>query len=139
MPMRISTRTSSIVPADRRPPSVVDGEVVRSRTRVPIFRNYVRPVLINDYDHRPDTLIQALVPAFALALPVAGVVIGLWVLLPVEAAVLSALVLAVSALRARNPEHTAGQTIKRLGSLVFLALLMYPAKTVVHCCCKLVR
>lgn len=54
-------------------PSVVEGVVLRSRTRLPVYRTYVAPVLFNRHENRPDTVVQALVPVLALTVPVAGV------------------------------------------------------------------
>jgi hypothetical protein len=153
MPMRISNRvvtTPTIAPrrdlAHREtapdyyvPPHIVNGEVVRSRTRLPIYRSYVDPVIFNRYEHKPDTMLQALLPAFVCALPIAAMVLAMWVWLPVQAAVMTFVGLAMYAVKVHRPEHTMWQVFRRLLSLVFLAVLMYPARTVAHCCCRLLR
>lgn len=133
------TKTSSVPATRSQTPAQVDGEVVSSRVRLPVFRTYVRPVFVNTRENKPDTLIQALAPAFALAAPVAGAFMLLWIFLAPMALIFSVLLLAVAAGVVHRPRHSPWKVFMRLCQLLLIGILFAPARGVVHCCCRLLR
>jgi hypothetical protein len=120
-------------------PAQVDGEVLSSRVRLPVFRTYIRPAFVNLHENKPDTFLQALAPVCALAVPVAVTFLFLWVYFMPLALVATGLFFAVNVGVVCRPSHSVGQILTRLCKVLFLYILFAPSRGIAHCCCKLVR
>jgi hypothetical protein len=120
-------------------PAQVDGEVLSSRVRLPVFQTYVRPTFVNLREDKPDTFLQALAPVCALAVPVAATFLLLWIYFLPLALIVTVLFFVVSVGVVHRPSHSVGQILSRLCKVLFLYILFAPARGIAHCCCRLVR
>jgi hypothetical protein len=102
-------------PSTWDPDSIIAGEIVPSQRALPVRRrraprmphlppvrlpavrlDWVRPLVVNEDLHRPQTLVQVLAPALAVALPLFGLLVFMWYQMFPEAVILIVFVFALA-------------------------------------------
>lgn len=124
-------------------PAVVEGSVLASSV-VPNTVSRFTPIpslLVNRRDSRPDTLLQALLPAFLVALVPFGLWLVLLMFLPIAAVLLLLISIGFYTGVLKDPQSLRKSTTGFVGTMLWGLgmMIMYPARGVVHCCCGLVR